>query len=87
LDPLCRVAADMLADGGALLLVQSEFSDIARSLEQLRGSGLAARVVLTDRVRFGPVLSEQAGWLEQTGRLEAGRREEKIAVIRADKPA
>jgi release factor glutamine methyltransferase len=33
------------------------------------------------------VLSEQAGWLEQTGRLEAGRREEKIAVIRADKPA
>lgn len=87
LDPLCGVAADMLADGGALLLVQSEFSDIGRSLEQLHDSGLAARVVLTDRVRFGPVLSEQAGWLEQTGRLETGRREEKIAVIRADKPA
>ncbi|KRD15379.1 methylase [Mycobacterium sp. Root265] len=87
LDPLCQVAAGMLAARGVLLLVQSELSDIDRSLEQLRGSGLDARIVLTEQVRFGPVLSEQAGWLEQTGRLDTGRREEQIAVIRADKPA
>ena len=87
LDPLCQVAGEMLTDGGALLLVQSEFADVDRSLEQLRGSGLDARVVLTEQVRFGPVLCEQAGWLEQTGRLDAGRREEQIVVIRADKPA
>lgn len=87
LDPLCQVAAEMLADGGALLLVQSELSDIDRSLEQLRGSGLDARIVLTEQVRFGPVLSEQAAWLERTGRLDTGRREEQICVIRADKPA
>lgn len=87
LEPLCQVAAQMLADGGALLLVQSELSDIDRSLEQLCRSGLDARVVLTEQVPFGPVLSEQAGWLEQTGRLDTGRRDEKIAVIRADKRA
>jgi release factor glutamine methyltransferase len=87
LDPLCQVAADLLADGGTLLLVQSELSDIDRSLEQLRGSGLDARVVLTEQVRFGRALSEQAAWLEQSGRLDTGCREEKIAVIRADKPA
>ena len=85
LDPLCQVAAEMLADGGTFLLVQSELADIDRSVEQLRGSGLDARVVLTEQLRFGPVLSEQAGWLEQTGRLNTGCREETIAVIRADK--
>lgn len=87
LDPICSVADQMLAAGGALLLVQSEFSDIERSLEQLRGSGLDARIVLTELVRFGPVLAEQAGWLEHCGRLDGGRREELIVVIRADKPA
>ncbi len=51
-------------------------------------ASLRSCVVLTDRVRFGPVLSEQAGWLEQTGRLEAAEgAAQKIAVIRADKPA
>lgn len=87
LEPLCAVAAQMLGADGTLLLVQSELSDIDRSLEQLRGSGLHARVVLTKQIRFGPELRAQAGWLEQAGRLEPGCREELIAVIRADKPA
>jgi release factor glutamine methyltransferase len=32
------------------------------------------------------VLTSRAEWLEETGRLEAGRREEELLVIRADKP-
>ena len=87
LDPLCRVAADMLTAGGTLLLVQSEFADIERSLRQLSDSGLDARVVLSDQVRFGTALAEQARWLERTGRLAVGRRQQTIAVIQADKPA
>ncbi len=87
LDPLCQSAAHMLVDGGTLLLVHSELSDIDRSLEQLRGSGLDARIMLDEQIRFGPVLGEQAAWLEQTGRLDKGCREETIVVIRADKPA
>lgn len=87
LDPLCRNAAEMLGGGGSLLLVQSEFADIDRSLQQLRGSGLDARIMLTEQIRFGSVLSDQVDWLEETGRLHGGCRDETIAVIRADKPA
>lgn len=87
LDPLCQVAAQMLCAGGTLLLVQSEFADIERSLAQLRTSGLSAEVVLSQSIPFRPALSEQAPWLEETGRLTVGRREETLTVIRADKAA
>jgi release factor glutamine methyltransferase len=85
LDPLCQVVSELLVDGGTFLLVQSEFSDIQRSLDQLRDSGLHADVVLTTSIPFTPVLTEQAPWLEETGRLPVGLRDETLAVIRADK--
>lgn len=87
LDPLCRTATRMLVDGGVLLLLQSEFADIDRSLDQLRASGLHADIEMAMHIRFSPVLREQASWLEQSGRLSDGRREEMIVVIRAEKPA
>jgi release factor glutamine methyltransferase len=87
LDPLCQVATQMLTDGGALLLVQSELADIDRSLQQLRVSGLHSEVVLADNIAFRSVLSEQAPWLEETGRIPLGRRDETLAVIRAEKTA
>jgi release factor glutamine methyltransferase len=31
-------------------------------------------------------MMSRAGWLEDTGRLEPGRREEELVVIRAEKP-
>jgi release factor glutamine methyltransferase len=68
------------------LLVQSEFAGIARSVRSLRSSGLVADVVAWQWVPFGPVLNTRAAWLESTGRLATGRREEKLVVIRADKP-
>ena len=86
LDPLCATAKEFLADGGTVLLVQSEFAEPRQTLAVLAGCGLDADVIARQWVPFGPVLSSRAQWLEDTGRLEPGRREEEISVIRADKP-
>ena len=85
LDPLCAAAPELLSDGGALLLVQSEFAGVQESLTALRSGHLDVDIVLWQSVPFGPVLSARAQWLEDTGRLRAGRREELLVVIRADK--
>ncbi|WP_255396483.1 HemK2/MTQ2 family protein methyltransferase [Mycobacterium sp. E3247] len=86
LDPLCELASGLLADGGSMLVVQSTFSGIEQSLESLRSTGLNAKIVASQWVPFGPVLSARASWLEDTGRLERGCRSEELVVIRADKP-
>lgn len=86
LGPLCEAAGDLLAAGGTLLLVQSEFANPDRSLLELWSAGLAAEVVAEQRIPFGPVLSSRADWLESTGRMPLGCRTERLVVIRADKP-
>jgi release factor glutamine methyltransferase len=86
LDPLCGAVADLLAPGGSLLLVQSEFAVPRQTLAALSSAGLDAEIVAYQWIPFGPVLSARAKWLEHTGRLEPGRREEELLVIRADKP-
>lgn len=85
LDPLCAAASDLLADGGTMLVVQSEFSGVEQSLAALRSSGLDAEILIWQLIPFGPVLSARAQWLESLGRLPVGRREELLVVIRADK--
>jgi release factor glutamine methyltransferase len=85
LDPLCTSANELLATGGTLLLVQSEFAGPRETLAELASTGLDAEVVAWEWIPFGPVLSSRAQWLEETGRLEPGRREEELLVIRADK--
>jgi release factor glutamine methyltransferase len=85
LDRLCRRAPSLLTDGGTMLVVQSEFAGIGQSMHALRTSGLTADVVASQQIPFGPVLNARASWLESTGRLRPGRREETLAVIRADK--
>ncbi|HET6737065.1 HemK2/MTQ2 family protein methyltransferase [Mycobacterium sp.] len=86
LDPLCSAAPALLADGGTLLLVQSEFAGPRETLAALAGAGLDAEIIAYQWIPFGPVLTSRATWLEETGRLEPGRREEELMVIRADKP-
>jgi release factor glutamine methyltransferase len=68
-----------------MFVVQSEFAGIGQSVHALRASGLTADVVARQQIPFGPVLNARASWLESTGRLRPGRREETLAVIRADK--
>jgi release factor glutamine methyltransferase len=85
LDPLCALAAALLSAGGTMLIVQSEFAGVERSLATLRCAGLDADVVARQSIPLGPVLSARAAWLERIGLLSRGEREEQLAVIRADK--
>ena len=85
LDPLCEAVPGLLADGGSVLLVQSEFAEPRQTLAALSEAGLDADIVARQWIPFGPVLNSRAAWLERTDRLEPGRREEEILVIRADK--
>jgi release factor glutamine methyltransferase len=86
LDPLCDSAADLLTDGGTFLLVHSGLADAGESMRRLRKTGLRAEVFATQLIPFGPVLRARAKWLEQTGQIPVGHREEELVVIRADKP-
>jgi release factor glutamine methyltransferase len=81
LDPLCEHAPALLKAGGTLLVVQSEFAGVGKTVESLRSRGLRAVVVAHRRVPFGPVMTARAQWLEDTGRLERGRRCESLVVI------
>jgi release factor glutamine methyltransferase len=85
LDPLCEAVPDLLAPGGTFLVVQSEFAVPRRTLAALAEAGLDAEVVAYQWIPFGPVMQSRAGWLEDTGRLEPGRREEELVVIRAQR--
>lgn len=86
LDLLCDTAFELLTPGGVVLVVQSEFSGVDESLSQLRSSGLDADVVRREVIDFGPVMHERAPWLEATGQLEIGRREEELIVIEGRRP-
>jgi release factor glutamine methyltransferase len=86
IDPLCAAAPMLLADGGTMLIVHSEFSGPRQTLAALGAAGLDAEVIAYEWIPFGPVLSARAAWLEEAGLLEPGRREEELVVIRADKP-
>lgn len=85
IDPLCAMAPALLADGGTMLLVQSEFSGVEQTVAALRSAGLTVDVAAWQLIPFGPVLHAQAPWLESRGLLPAGRRDEELVVIRADK--
>lgn len=86
LDPLCAAAPELLVDGGSLLVVHSEFAGVQTTLNALNNAGLHADVVVQQWIPFGPVLTARAAWLESIGLLSPERREEKLFVIRAEKP-
>lgn len=86
LDPLCDAAPKLLCDGGTLLLVHSALAGVQQSLERLKWAGIEAKVIASKWIPFGPVMTARAKWLEDTGRIPRGRREEELVVIRADKP-
>jgi release factor glutamine methyltransferase len=85
LDQLCTAAPSLLTDGGTMMLVQSEFAGVEESVSALRATGLSVDIVAQQPIPFGPILNARARWLESTGRLGLGCREETLAVIRADK--
>lgn len=86
LDPLCAAAPALLHRGGILLLVQSEFADVGKTLTMLHDNGLRPEVIARQRIPFGPVLHQRAQWLESMGLLRSGQRTEMLAVVAARKP-
>src|SRR5699024_7453947 len=80
LDQLCALAPDLVAPGGALLIVHPALSVPARTTRMPSAAGLPTRVI-----GFGPGMTAHADRLEAAGLLEAGRRTEELVVIRADR--
>ncbi|MCT1515817.1 HemK2/MTQ2 family protein methyltransferase [Dietzia cercidiphylli] len=85
LDELCDLAADLVAPGGSMLIVHSEFSDPPQTIERLGRVGFDARQVASRVVEFGPVMLAYAERLEAAGLLEPGRRVEELVVVRVDR--
>ncbi|MBX5332434.1 methyltransferase [Rhodococcus fascians] len=85
LDPLCTRGAELLAPGGVLLVVHSEFSGPQRTREMLNTHGFGASEAACRTIDFGPVMTARAEWLEAKGVLESGRRTEELVVLRGDK--
>ncbi|MDZ4235777.1 MAG: HemK2/MTQ2 family protein methyltransferase [Dietzia sp.] len=85
LDELCDLAPDLVAPGGSMLIVHSEFSDPPQTIDRLGRVGFDARQVASRVVEFGPVMLEYAGRLEAAGLLEPGRRVEELVVVRVDR--
>ncbi|BBX67612.1 HemK2/MTQ2 family protein methyltransferase [Mycolicibacterium psychrotolerans] len=86
LDPMCAAAPLLLDDGGTMLIVHSECSDVQRTLTALRSQGMRAEVVAQQLIPFGPVMTARAAWLTRAGLLAPGCRTERIVVVRADAP-
>jgi release factor glutamine methyltransferase len=81
LDRFCPRAADHLAPGGRVVLVQSSLSGERATLDTLSRSGLDARVLTRRRGPLGPIVSARAEQLEERGLLAPGEREEDVLVI------
>ncbi|MGP3942763.1 HemK2/MTQ2 family protein methyltransferase [Streptomyces sp. 6N106] len=85
LDQICRDAPPLLRPGGALLLVHSALCGVEKTVERLGRAGLRAAVTGRRLIPFGPVLREQAAWLEARGLIEPGGEKEELVVIRAER--
>ncbi|MBO3682534.1 HemK2/MTQ2 family protein methyltransferase [Streptomyces sp. NEAU-YJ-81] len=85
-DQICQDAPPLLHPDGVLLMVHSALCGIEETVERLGRAGLR-RVAVTDRrlIPFGPVLREQAAWLEARGLIEPGEEKEELVVIRAER--
>lgn len=83
LDRICAGAGGVLAEGGTLLLVQSEVAGVRATLDRLREGGLAGAVAARARLPFGPVMTARAMFLEAQGLIARGQREEEIVVVEA----
>ena len=76
----------MLRPGGVLMMIHSEVSGEARTLEMLAASGLDASVVARHLLPFGPVMKRRAPDLRAAGLISEDQDVEELVVIRAVAP-
>ncbi len=81
LDRICAGAAERLRPGGEILIVQSALADIARTLELLRGDGLAADVIAEQRGPYGTIARSRMDYLEASGLVADRSAPERVAVV------
>ncbi|MFD1813628.1 HemK2/MTQ2 family protein methyltransferase [Rhodococcus gannanensis] len=86
-DPLCEVMPELLRPGGFALIVHSEVTGLARTVDQLRQTGLKAATVARARIPFGPVMERESSNLRAQRLIEPGQSWEEVVVIRGDRPA
>lgn len=82
LDRICAGAADHLRPGGEIVIVHSALADIARTLELLRGDGLAADVLAEQWGPYGAIARSRMDYLEAAGLVDDRHAPEQVAVIR-----
>lgn len=86
IDRICTEAPAMLRPGGVLMMIHSEVSGEARTLEMLAASGLDASVVARHLLPFGPVMKRRAPDLRAAGLISEDQDVEELVVIRAVAP-
>jgi release factor glutamine methyltransferase len=86
LDRICDAVPGVLAENGVLMLVQSELSGEAATLDRLTRAGLDAAVTVRDRIPFGPVLRGRGPSMRELGILAPDQSDEEIVVIEATVP-
>jgi release factor glutamine methyltransferase len=87
LDRICADAAAHLRPGGEVLIVQSALADIGRTLELLRGHGLAADVIADQHGPYGAIALSRMDYLEREGLVADRAEPERVAVVRGLRPA
>jgi release factor glutamine methyltransferase len=85
IDQLCRDVPQVLAPGGAVLLVHSSLCGIEATCRALALAGLESRVVARARQPFGPVMRARARFFERQGLIRPGEREEELVVVRGER--
>jgi release factor glutamine methyltransferase len=82
LDRICAGAPDVLAPGGALLMVFSGVCGTDDVLARMTAAGLDAEVLARRFQPFGPVFTARAPMLEARGYIDPGQRFEELVVVR-----
>jgi release factor glutamine methyltransferase len=87
LDRICAGAAAHLRPGGEVLIVQSALADVGRTLELLRGDGLAADVIAEQQGPYGAIAQSRMDYLEAAGLVADPREPERVVVVSGLRPA
>jgi release factor glutamine methyltransferase len=81
IDRICRLAAQMLTPGGAVVLAHSTLCGEQRTVQLLRDTGLVPSILARHTLPFGPVFSARASMLETARMIEPGQRHEELVVV------
>ena len=82
-DRVCLGVPDVLAPGGSILMAHTAIIGVGRTLDLFARQGLAAQVVATRRVPFGPVMRARTELLLAEGMIRPGARAEEVVVVQA----